>query len=282
MRTVLITGVSSGIGLAAAELLLNSGFKVIGTTRCASNGVAAALISKGVHLVEMDLNSSTSVDNALQEILMHLQGTSLSACFANAGYGLPVAFVDLTRELLEQQFSANLFGHVQLLNGLIKSSSLGCGGKILWNSSILGYSYLAKRGAYCASKYAMEGLANVMRLELSTKGIAVVLIEPGPISSNFRANALSALRSAIAAERLEAETGYRATVARLAKVGPPNPGTLACADVADVVLKALLAKSPRARYRVTTNAKTMAVLARLLPTFLLDKVLLAASGPERH
>ena len=269
-KTVLISGASSGIGRAAAVLLTREGYRVIATVRATSD---PGLTELGVHVVTMELDCTKSVSQALFEVLNMLDGQALAAYFANAGYGLPVACRDLTRAMLLEQFQSNLFGHVELINGLLDRKALCAGSKIVFNSSVLAYSYLPMRSAYCASKAAMWNLANVMRLELSDARIPVVLIEPGPIASEFRANALRALQRHVALCRLQEDGAYRATVQRLGQAGPVSAGTLSCDDVARLLLKILKTARPAARYKVTKNAKIMAILTRLLPTSALDWVI---------
>lgn len=272
-ESVLVVGGSTGIGRVTCELLRDRGYRVIATARESAD--LHELQSSGFAVIKLELRDEGSVARASDQIVALLAGQPLKACFANAGYGLQVAFEDLSRQWLRDQFESNLFGHVQLIQALLGSGALCAGSRVIWNSSVLGYSYLPFRAAYVASKYAMEGLANVMRLELRERGIVTVLIQPGPIDSRFRANALKKLGQALPAEKLSVTGPYAGLVARLARPDG-QPGTLSSMHVAKVVMTAIEARRPRARYRVTANAKIMAWAARLLPTAWLDILLSAA------
>lgn len=278
-EVVLVVGASTGIGLATSKLLSAQGYEVIVTARDSDD--LLRLAQEGFITVDLELRDEHSVQRAAVQVMNLLRGRPLKACFANAGYGLQLAFEDLTRAWLRDQFESNLFGHVQLLQSLLRYGALKSGSRIIWNSSVLGYSYLPRRGAYVASKYAMEGLANVMRLELGPQGIDIVLIEPGPIDSRFRATALSKLEQALSPTSLAEGGAYAGLVKRLSRPDGSLPGALSSEHVAQVVARVISARRVQARYRVTRNASLMAVAARILPSRWLDAVLMAAAGGER-
>lgn len=276
---VLVVGASTGIGRATCSLLHAQGYEVIATARHSLD--LRELVDAGFAAVELELRNEDSVKRAVARVVDLLQGRPLTACFANAGYGLQLAFEDLSRAWLRDQFESNLFGHVQIMQSLLRYGALRSGSRIIWNSSVLGYSYLPRRGAYVASKYAMEGLANVMRLELGPLGIDTVLIEPGPIDSRFRATALAKLEQALPPTSLAEGGAYAGLVKRLTRPDGSLPGAMSSQDVACVVAKVIAARRVRARYRVTRNASVMALAARVLSSRWLDRLLAIAAGGEK-
>jgi len=269
-KSVLITGCSSGIGLCAAERLAKRGFRVFATARQAKD--VEMLAARGLESLQLDIADSASIQRAVDEVL-HRTGGTLYALFNNAGYGQPGAVEDLRREVLREQFETNVFGTVELTNRLIPVMRAQGGGRIVINSSILGYIALPFRGAYNASKYALEGIADTLRLELRGSGIHVSLIEPGPITSRFRANAHEMFRQRVNAEASFFRDTYRAMEKRLTKPGPAAPFTLPPEAVLEKVIHALESGRPRIRYPVTFPAHLFAVLKRLLSGAALDKVL---------
>uniref|UniRef100_A0A4W5LCQ8 Uncharacterized protein n=1 Tax=Hucho hucho TaxID=62062 RepID=A0A4W5LCQ8_9TELE len=186
-RSILITGCSSGIGLVVAQGLAAKGWRVFATARQAADVVR--LQAQGLEALQLDVDDSDSIVQAVAEVLLRTGGT-LDALFNNAGYGQPGAAEDVPRAAMRAQFETNVFGAWELMNAVIPVMRRQGHGRILFNSSVLGFAAMKYRGAYNASKYAMEGLCDTLRLELAGSGIAVSLIEPGPIESRFRANAL--------------------------------------------------------------------------------------------
>lgn len=278
-NTVLITGCSSGIGLCVARGLRARGYRVFASARRAAD--VAGLEEAGLESVHLDLDDSASIAQAVEAVL-ELSGGRLYALFNNGAYGQPGALEDLSREALRRQFETNVFGWHELTNRVIPvMRRQGCG-RIIYNSSVLGFVAMAYRGAYNASKYALEGLADTQRLELRGSGIHVSLIQPGPIESRFRANALQAFQAWVDAETSPHSDNYRAMLARLTKVGPAVPFTLPPEAVLDKVVHALESRSPRVRYRVTVPTHAFAVLKRLLPAAWLDRVLSRSSGGGRR
>ena len=269
-RSVLITGCSSGIGRLVAERLKQRGYRVFATARRHEDVVA--LGTMGFEAVQLDLASSASVHQAFS-IVMEKTGTTLYALFNNGAYGQPGAIEDLGRDVLREQFEANLFGTHELTSLVIPVMRRQGYGRIIQNSSLLGLVSLKYRGAYNASKYALEGLSDALRMELSDSGIFVSLIEPGPILSNFRKNAWLAYRRNIVRSRSYHNMIYMALEERLLKEGPVVPFTLGPEAVVKQVIHALESNHPRLRYRVTFPAHLLAYLKRILPDRLMDKIL---------
>ena len=274
-RSILITGCSSGIGLCVAKGLQQRGWRVFASARKPDD--VAELRQAGLEALQLDVDDSESIRQAMAVVLQATGGT-LDALFNNAGYGQPGAVEDVPRAALRAQFETNLFGAWELTNCVIPLMRRQGHGRILFNSSVLGFAAMPYRGAYNASKFAMEGLADTLRQELHGSGIEVVLIEPGPILSRFRANAALQFRRFIDPEASFHRAAYAAMQARLDKAGPAAAFTLPPEAVLDATIHALEARRPRARYRVTTPTRLFAVAKRLLPTRWLDSLLRAASS----
>jgi NAD(P)-dependent dehydrogenase (short-subunit alcohol dehydrogenase family) len=209
-------------------------------------------------------------------------GGQLYALFNNGGFGVPGAVEDLSREALRVQFETNVFGWQELTNRLIPVMRAQAEGRIIQNSSILGFVAMPFRGAYNASKFAIEGLSDTMRLELQGSDVFISLIEPGPIMSKFRENALLAFKKHINIDASVHRDTYRSLLARLEKQGPAVPFTLPPEAVLKCVLHALTARRPRARYPVTVPTRVFTVLRRVLPTRLLDQLLLKAGNDGKR
>ena len=277
METVLVTGCSSGIGYHVAKGLKERGYNVYTTARKEED--IKRLISEGFKCLQLDYADSESVQDLANELML-LVGTNLYAVFHNGAYGQPGAVEDLTRETLEKQFATNVFGWMELNNRLIILMRHNNRGRIIFNSSVLGLVSLPFRGAYNASKYAIEGFADTLRLELSDTNVKVSLIEPGPIESRFRPNALQALKDNVNMEESVHRDRYKGTLERLAKQGNVDPYTLSPQAVLDKVIHALENKSPKAHYYVTIPTYVMGTLKRLLPAKLMDKFILKVAGGE--
>jgi NAD(P)-dependent dehydrogenase (short-subunit alcohol dehydrogenase family) len=278
-KAILITGCSSGIGLCVAQGLKVRGWRVFATARQSAD--VERLRAGGLESLPLDLRDSDSVRAAVAEILDRTDGR-LEALFNNGAYGQPGAVEDLSREALREQFETNLFGTQELTNQVIPVMRRQGGGRILYNSSVLGLVALPYRGAYVASKFALEGLADTLRLELVGTGIHICLIEPGPILSRFRDNAHAAFQRHIRAEASPHREKYAAMEARLLKEGPAAPFTLPPEAVLKRVIHALESPQPRARYPVTVPTYLFAALRRLLPTRALDAILRRAGGEGRR
>jgi NAD(P)-dependent dehydrogenase (short-subunit alcohol dehydrogenase family) len=278
-RSVLITGCSSGIGLCAARGLQARGYRVFATARRRSD--VERLATEGLEALALDLDEPESIGEALEAVLSRTGG-SLFALFNNGAYGQPGAVEDLSREVLRAQFETNLFGWHDLTRRVVPVMRRQGGGRIVQNSSVLGLVSLAYRGAYNASKHALEALTDTLRLELRGTGIHLSLIEPGPIESRFRANShLKFLRNIDRSASPHAAR-YAAMEARLTREGPAAPFTLPPEAVLRKLVHALESRRPRARYYVTFPTHLFGVLRRVLPDRALDAVLARASGAGRR
>jgi len=269
-KTVLITGCSTGIGYDAAVVLKNRGHKVIASARKA--GDVERLKQEGFLAVQIDLADSLSIRQGLQEALS-LAEDKVDVLFNNGAFGQPGAVEDLSREVLKFQFETNVFGTQELTNLLIPVMRKQGYGRIIYNSSVLGLVALTYRGAYNASKYALEGLADTLRLELHGSGIHVSLIEPGPILTNFRQNSFALYKKNIDAANSFHKATYQAMEERLQKEGAAVAFTLPAKAVSDKVIHAVEAKKPKIRYFVTFPTYLFAYLKRILPAALLDNLL---------
>lgn len=280
MRNVLITGCSSGIGYCVAKgLKERGGYQVFASARKAED--VERLEREGFKTLQLDLANPESVQDAVYELMLRTN-SELYAVFHNGAYGQAGALEDLSREALEKQFATNVFGWHQLTTMLMPILRQRNEGRIIYNSSLLGYVALPFRGAYNASKYAIEGMADTLRLELADTDIKVCLIEPGPIESRFRANALQALKEQVKIDQSVYRFKYQGAIRRLEKEGPAVPFTLPADAVLAKVIHALESPRPKARYPVTVPAHLFWMLRRILPTSLLDKVLLKISTKENQ
>lgn len=269
-KSVLITGCSSGIGATVASGLAARGYRVFATARKPED--IARLQQQGLDAFALDLDDPTSIADAVDRVL-HGTGGTLDALFNNAAYGQPGAVEDLTRAALRAQFETNLFGTVELTNRVIPVMRRQGHGRIIQNSSILGLIALRYRGAYTATKFALEAISDTLRLELRGSGIHVALIEPGPILSRFRDNSFAMYRRHIAPEQSAHRERYRAMEQRLQKTGAAVPFTLPPEAVLKKVIHALESPRPRIRYYVTAPTYCLAALKRLLPHAWMDRVL---------
>ena len=277
-KNILITGCSSGIGRCLAHGLRARGHRVFATARREQD--VAALSEAGFESLSLDLDSTGSICAAVQTVLDRTQGR-LYALINNGAYGQPGAVEDLSRDVLRAQFETNLFGTQELTNLVIPAMRARHEGRIIQISSILGIVCFAYRGAYNASKYALEGLSDTMRLELRGTNIHVSLIEPGPIASRFRANAYAAYRRNIDREH-SAHREYYARLENRLEGPKPTPFTLPPEAVMKKVIHALEARRPRARYSVTFPTYLFQVLRRVLPVRVLDSILAAVSNGGRR
>jgi len=269
-RSVLITGCSSGIGRHVALGLKTRGYRVFAAAR--KEGDVIALRQTGLESLQLDLNNSASVQYAIRYVLDRTQG-KLYALFNNAGFGVAGAVEDLGRDALRDQLEVNLLGTHELTRAVIPVMRQQGFGRIIQNSSMLGFIALPLRGAYVASKYALEGLSDALRLELSGTDIHISLIEPGPIESAFRKNSYAACLRYIDKDSSVFRDTYQKTGERLQKEGPAVPFTLGPEAVLKKVIHALESKRPKARYYVTFPAYLFGYLKRALPTAALDTIL---------
>ena len=278
-QNILITGCSTGIGYHCAHTLKEKGYRVIAT--CRKQEDVAKLLNEGFECFQLDLADSNSIQQAFEQILT-TTNNRIDALFNNGAFGLPGAVEDLTREAMLYQFQTNVFGTQELTNLVVKIMRSQGGGKIIYNSSILGFAAMQYRGAYNASKFAIEGFADTLRLEVAQDNIQISLIEPGPILSHFRKNAYEQFKQWINKDESAHIANYQAMIDRLETVGPSAPFTLGPEAVTDCVIHALTTKKAKIRYRVTVPTKVFAVLKRLLPNRLLDALLIKAGGDGKR
>ncbi len=274
-KSILITGCSTGIGYCVAKGLQKHGYRVFATARRAES--VEALNNEGLESLQLDLDDSESIRTAVDEILKRTDG-ELYALFNNGAYGIPGAVEDLSRDTLRTQFETNVFGWQELTNLIIPVMRRQGYGRIIQNSSVLGFVAMPFRGAYNASKFAIEGLSDTLRLELADTDIYISLVEPGPILSQFRATGVKMLKKHIDIENSIHHDRYKGVLKRLKKEGPAVPFTLPPEAVLKKVIIALETRRPKARYYVTFPTYLFGYLKRLLPDRLMDKMLAAAGG----
>lgn len=278
-RNILITGCSSGIGLEAARILHRRGHNVIATVRKPVDQIM--LSQAGISNLSCDLTNSESIGGMVEAAIKTFEG-KVDVLFNNAAYGQPGAVEDLTRDALREQFETNVFGTQELTNLVIKQMRQQGSGRIIYNSSVLGLIALPYRGAYNASKFAIEGLADTLRLELKGTGITISLIEPGPITSQFRQNAFTKYQQHINKDTSAHKASYTAMEKRLLTPGPEAPFTLPAKAVVDKLVHAIEADRPKIRYYVTFPTYLFAYLKRVLPANALDWVLRKVSRDEQQ
>ncbi|MEM7710313.1 MAG: SDR family oxidoreductase [Pseudomonadota bacterium] len=268
-RTILITGCSTGIGYHAAHALAARGWRVFAScrksedcTRLRDEGLAAPLI---------DYERPETIEAGLAKMLAATDNR-IDALFNNGAYAIPGLVEDLPTEALRTTFEANFFGWHDLARRVIPAMRARGTGRIVQNSSVLGFAAAPWRGAYNATKFALEGLTDTLRMEMRGTGIEVVLIEPGPITSRFRANARAQFERWIDWEASPRRADYERLMTRLYRDRtdrfelPPDAVTAA-------LIHAVEARKPRARYRVTTPTKLGHVMKRALPTRAMDRIL---------
>lgn len=272
-KTVLITGCSSGIGYCVAKGLKDRGYRVFATARQQKD--VESLLAEGFESLQLDLNDSESIQSAVSEILTRTDG-KLHTLFNNGAYAIPGAIEDLSREAIRTQFETNVFGWLELTNSLIPVMRKQGYGRIIQNSSVLGFVALPFRGAYNASKFAIEGISDTLRLELRHTDIHISLIEPGPILSQFRSNAVKAMTEHIDIEHSHYSEKYKKVVKRLNTKGPAVPFTLPPEAVLKKVTHAIESRKPKARYYVTFPTYLFGYLKRILSSRQLDSILTKA------
>ena len=272
-RTILITGCSSGIGWHCALGMKARGWRVFATARQPED--LARLAAEGVEPLFLDYADRHSVTACVADVA-RLTGGKLDALFNNGAYGQPGAVEDLTREVLEAQFAANFFGWHQLTRDCLPLMRANGSGRIVQCSSVLGLVALKWRGAYNASKFAIEALADTLRLELRGSGIFVSLIEPGPITSKFVETSLKNFEKNIDEASSHYQDAYAKQRARLGRGGSARY-KLGPEAVLEKLVHAVESPRPHARYYVTRPTQYMAIARRILPQRLLDYVLDKAS-----
>lgn len=268
--SIIVTGCSSGIGAYCARALKAEGWRVFATVRREEDRVG--LVADGIEALLMDYTKPDTIAALTEEVLTHTGGR-LDALFNNGAYGQAGAVEDLSVEVLRAQFETNVFGWHDLTRRVIPVMRRQGHGRIVQCSSILGIVPYRWRGAYNASKFALEGLSLTLRMELAGSGIHVSLIEPGPIASRFTANALTQIEKNIDLENSVHADEYRRQLQRLRGESKPARGKLGPEAVHAVLRHALTARSPRPHYIVTTPARQGALLKKLLPASLFYRII---------
>ena len=268
MKSLLITGCSSGIGLCLAKGLQKNGYRVFATARKSKD--VKKLLELGLESLKLDLACSKSINEAVTEI--YTRTDNLYGLIHNGAYGQAGALEDITRDALDEQFQINLFGWHELTNLVLPKMKENKEGRIIYLSSVLGFVTMPFRGPYNASKFALEGLVNTLRLELMDTNIQLSKIQPGPIESDFRINAYRAFKKHVNFEQSDYQEKYKKMIERLQSEELADY-TLPPEAVLKSAMHALTAKHAKVQYRVTFPTKLFAILIRILPGKWLDKVL---------
>jgi len=268
-RSVLVTGASTGIGLATARMLKGRGWRVLVTARKPDD--LARLAAEGFETFPLELTDETSIA-ACAEAALAATGGTLLGLYNNAAYGSVGALEDISGAVLREHLEANVVGTHELTRRIIPAMRRQGGGRIVLCSSVLGFVSAPYRGGYCASKFALEAIGDALRIELRAAGIHVALIEPGPIATEFINTSLKQFAASVDMERSPHRAYYEARLAHM-RAGGPQFWTLPPEAVAAKVVHALESPRPRARYRVTLPSHGAAILKRVLPTRLLDAII---------
>lgn len=268
--TVLITGCSSGIGKAAALEMKARGWSVWTTARKPED--LEQLRRDGLQALELDVSDPASIDQAVRT-LRGATGGHLKALVNNAGFGQPGALEDLSRDQLRYQFEVNVFGLLDLTHRLLPDLMRDGDARLVHVSSVVGRVALPFMGIYSASKFAVEALADVQRVELNGTGIRVSLVEPGPIRTEFSSNAVAQGSPALEAPESRFAGLYRKTLAKRRVENGAAPFALPPEAVAAKIAHALTSPRPKRRYHVTLPARFGAFASRFFPDALIDVIL---------
>lgn len=270
-QSILITGCSSGIGLCSATELKKLGWRVFAAARKPHD--VEKLAAMGFESVQLDLTDSTSIQRAVQQVLEATGGT-LDALFNNAGLLIAGATEDVSRDMNRLQFETNVFGPMELIRQILPVMRRQGHGRIVQNSSILGILTLPYYGTYNASKYALEGFTLTLRQECRGTNIHVSLINPGPITSELRGNALKIYQETVAKVDSAHREAYRHLEEAYFK---PSPATRRMRQSPQAVVKKLLhaltSRNPHIHYFVGWPAQILAVLKKIVPERLFDWIL---------
>ncbi len=270
-KSILITGCSSGIGLDAAHGMRARGWRVFAS--CRQQRDCDRLRAQGFESPLINYQDTDSITAGLAEVLEATGGT-LDALFNNGAHGLPGAIEDVPTDGLRFIFESNVFGWHELTRQVIPVMREQGHGRIVQNSSVLGLVAFPWRGAYVATKYAIEGLTDTMRLELRGSGVKVILIEPGPITSKIREKAIPVFERFVDWENSALRDRYEASLLkRLYESSGPDTFELPASAVTNKLAHAVEAKRPKARYYVTTPTYIAGYLRRILPTKAIDRIL---------
>ena len=267
-KTILITGCSSGIGYDAAHGLREAGWRVFASCRQQSD--CDRLSSEGFETVLLDYSDSASLSSGVDDVLSQTGGT-LDALYNNGAFAVPGAVEDLPTDALRSVFEANLFGYHELTRLVLPIMRRQGHGRIVNCSSVLGLVPMKWRGAYVASKFALEGLTQTLRMEMMDTPIHIITLQPGPITSKIRQNSIPHFEKWIDWENSPRRDQYKnKLIDRLYHSSGPDRFELPARAVTDKLLKALTAHNPKPFYFVTTPTYLMAGLKRILPTRMLE------------
>lgn len=266
-RSILITGCSSGIGLDAVRTMKARGWRVLATARTADDLERLRAI-EGVEALPLELADHASIATCAIAALDLTQG-KLDAIFNNAAYGQPGAVEDLPPAVLREQLEVNVIGTHDLTRRIIPSMRRNGHGRIVQCSSVLGLVAVPFRGAYCASKFALEAMSDCLRMELQGTGIHVSIIEPGPIRSRFVEHAVERLKNCIDMEGSPHRERYMARLASM-EAGGQQAFKLEPDAVSKKLVHAVESARPRRRYYVTVPTYFAAIGRRVLPAFVGD------------
>ncbi|MFY0311958.1 SDR family NAD(P)-dependent oxidoreductase [Leisingera sp. D0M16] len=270
-KSILITGCSSGIGLDAARGMRDRGWRVFAS--CRQQRDCDRMRAEGFDSPRIDYTDPASIESGLAEVLEATGGT-LDALFNNGAHGLPGAVEDLPTEALRTIFEANFFGWHELTRRVIPVMRAQGHGRIVQNSSILGFVSFPWRGAYVATKYALEGLTDTLRVELQGSGIHMVLIEPGPVTSKIREKSIPHFERFIDWKSSPLRELYeKRLLKRLYESSGPDRFELPASAVTAKLAHACESRRPRPRYYVTTPTHIAGVLRRILSTRAIDRIL---------
>lgn len=274
MKTILITGCSSGIGRNAALGLQARGWRVFASVR--SPGDIPRLREHGLEALHLDYADQASIEAAVALVLEATAGR-LDAVFNNGAFAIPGPLEDISRDAMRAQFEVNLLGPHALTRAVIPAMRAQGYGRIVNCSSVLGLVAAPWRGPYNASKFALEGLTDTLRVELEGSGIQTILIEPGPIRTDFRKNAIAAFEEWVDWEASDRVQEYRDWLLdklykRGLSAGKPDRFELGPEAVTAKLVRALEDPRPKARYMVTVPTYSAAVIRRLLPARLIDRL----------
>lgn len=267
-KTLLITGCSSGIGYDGAHGLRARGWRVFAS--CRKEADCQRMRDEGFESPLIDYQDPATIATGLADVLEATGGT-LDALFNNGAFACPGAVEDLPTDALRSIFEANFFGWHDLTRQIIPVMRGQGHGRIVQNSSVLGFSTLRMRGAYNATKHALEGLTSTMRIEMRGTNIHVVLIEPGPVTSKIRVNAIPHFERWIDWQNSPRRDTYeKLLIPRLYHSSGPDPFELPAPAVTKKLIHALESPRPHPRYYVTTPTYLLGFLKRILSTRALD------------
>lgn len=270
-RSILITGCSTGIGYDAAHHLHSSGWKVFAACRMEKD--VERLAGEGLTSLRLDYERPETISSAVDRVLAETDGC-LDALFNNGAYAIPGPIEDLSRSAIDAIFQANFVGWHDLTVQLIPAMRKQGHGRIINCSSVLGFVSTPFRGAYCATKFALEAWSDALRMEMSEAGIKVILIEPGPIETKFRENAVRAFYKWVDWERSARVEEYETDLLTKLNDGSSNSRfQLPASAVTAKLVRALDDQNPKPRYFVTVPTYGANLLRRALPTVMLDKIL---------